>query len=328
MRPETHPDQALIYFDSNSLDRLIYADKTEEVWRNFYSLFGGYRKTQGKGVSPLMSVLQTSELMGLKPPNAQISWKRPKASSEEIYNAAFGHARKIYREFLDPNDIENRFQEMESKLKPNPMADRVRTWLDHKPKEPDKSRAEAFINALIEHWAFQFVQISELYTEKIFKEVLPNIYYFAMLKRAEGEDMSVYRAMQKDILMFSKNMAKNEKLKAEERRYYRLIVQQMPNFKDIGDHVDAELLHVAVAGGAADKYKRVLSVTLDQNLDTLHQRIFWALGHYKYIFEATEKNYPDWAIKLNIGWVVALSRDFEVRKIFNIQHDFTSWMDA
>lgn len=121
---------------------------------------------------------------------------------------------------------------------------------------------------------------------------------------------------------------KSKQLNKTEREYFNLINKNLPAFKDIGDNVDSELLHVAIAGGAAKNIMRVCAFTFDEDEEMMYQRLHWALGQYQFVYEQTKVRFPEIALKLNTGWVVMLHRDFTLRRVFNIKHDIQSWMDV
>lgn len=161
----------------------MYSDEEDHSWQNFIHILGGLHKVKDKSVLPLSTVLQTSELLGLVPSNALSGWKRPKGNEKILYNAALDHARSVYHEHLSEEEIEKKILEVEAKLKYNPIRQRILNWLRYKPSDPAQSRSGAFKQSLVEHWAYQFAQIAELYGETQYTKVLPSIYFTAMQSR-------------------------------------------------------------------------------------------------------------------------------------------------
>jgi hypothetical protein len=313
----------VLYFDANCLARILAADGDSATWERLRRMLGGNALIDRK-VNIVLSVFQISELIGLRAPNMRSGWRRPQSDPKEVFKAAMAHTRKLAQNSLNTEDVRARLVNFRRNLADNPLRAFFEKWTLCPPNSSSDAAVEDFCSTLVSHWSFQGVQISELYSDEQFFQVLPTIVYNCMMNRAEGADVSIYRAMHKFMRLHCR---KEMKLNPDtnKRAAYRRLEQGIPKFKDRGEDVDGELLHYVIAGAFSSGQKKVVAMTFDPNEKKMLQHLQIARRHYEDAIRQTSTVYPAFAGELQFGWVVMLHDDLSIRCVIDIEQEAGSF---
>ncbi len=315
--------RAAVYFDANCLGSLLYSHRDAAPWKELQALLGG-TAIEDSLFDIILSVPQISELLGLRAPNVTSSWMRPKGDVDECYRAAWAHCQRIAMTSLNADDVRLRFIEFWQKLGENSLRAPIARLMISEPESDDFIRTQEFISTLASHWAFEGVQISELYGGELFEQILPKILHRCLAERAEGVDLSVYRASHKYmriVLRRDKKVVQQPKVKEA----FVGMERSLPEFKDRGDSVDGELIHYAIAGAFAAGQKRVVAFTFDPDEGKMLKRLQVARRHYEDLIVIANRSHPELAGALQPGWVVMLHRDFSIRRLIDVEQETRSF---
>lgn len=314
---------AVLYFDANCLAKILPADGDSATWQGLRGMLGGNVIVDRK-VNIVLSVFQISELIGLRAPDMRLGWKRPQSDHKEVFKAALAHTRKLAQDSLKIEDVRTRLVEFRRNLADNPLRAFVEKWTSCPPNSSEDAAVEDFCSTLVSHWSFQGIQISELYLDEQFFKILPTIVYNCMMNRAEGADVSIYRAMHKFMRL---NCRKEMKFNPDpnKRVAYRMLEKGIPRFKDRGEDVDSELIHYAMAGAFSSGQKKVVAMTFDPNENKMLRHLQIARRHYEDVVRQTSTTHPDYSGRLQFGWVVMLHDDLSIRRVIDIEKEAGSF---
>jgi hypothetical protein len=315
--------RAAVYFDTNCLSSLLFSDLDAAPWMGFQALMGGVC-IEDSLFDIILSVPQISELLGLRVPNVTSTWTRPNGDSDDCYKAAWAHCQRIAMNSLNGDDIRLRFIEFWHKIKNDSFKAPIARLMISEPESNDFIRTKEFISTLASHWAFESVQISELYGDELFEQIIPKILHRCLVERAEGVDLSIYRASQKHMRMALRRDKKGVQ-QPEVKEAFISMERNLPEFKDRGDSVDGELLHYAIAGGFAAGQRRVVAFTFDPDEAKMLKRLQVARRHYEDLIGIAKRSHPELAGALKPGWVVMLYRDFSIRRLIDADRDTRSF---
>lgn len=323
LSPVTDSQGAVLYFDANCLAKILPAAGDSTTWEKLRWLLGGDAIIDRK-LNIVLSVFQISELVGLRAPNMRLGWERPQADRKEVFRAALAHTRKLARESLNTEEVRARLVDFRRNLADNPLKAYFEKWTLCPPNSSGDAAVEDFCSTLVTHWSFQGIQISELYLDEQFFQVLPTIVYNCLMNRAEGSEVSIYRAMHKFMrLRCRKEMKFNPD--PHMRASYQRLARGIPKFKDRGEDVDCELLHYVIAGAFSSGQRKVVAMTFDPNEKKMLQHLQIARRHYEDAIRQTSVTHPDYSGGLRFGWVVMLHDDLSIRRVFDIEQEAGSF---
>lgn len=322
----TKLNKGVVYFDSNVLQPLAIASSDALPWRNFREALGIESTGISRTVHFLVTVPQIAELIGVRAPNIFLAWdarvpkEKPHSPKDAIdYNQNFA---KQYYEDQFPcanNEIVERFESLLAKLPANDIRPFVARIPNLQFSDSAESWALQFRSILISHWIFQFLQSPKLYNEDLYMRVVLRLFGEAMSHRKRGVEVSVYPAIQRILEVHSKTLIKSSH--GEEKELLKSARAGIPALKDVGDVVDSELVHFAIAGIACRPSKQVVAFTSDPTDASILTRLNLGMPRYQHCYNKAREVDRSYDVPLCPGFVVMTDRQLEVRRSIDVARD-------